>query len=97
MLTQDPLPTAEQRELLGNMLHIAFVELRALCWNGRSAQAADLADAFHNIPHEMNRYGAFSWDRFRTMLEGYQYKWRTQGSPASGVDYVSMLDEIRRS
>jgi len=47
--SSDPLPTARQRELLGDMIHAAFVEVRVLGQAGHAEQAADLADAFHNI------------------------------------------------
>ena len=75
------------------MIHHAFVELRLLGWAGHSEQAADLADAFHNISKEMYGWGSFSWDIFRGMLETYQHKWQ---ATARVRDYVEMLDEIRR-
>jgi hypothetical protein len=61
---------------------------------GHSAQAADLADAFHNISKEMYGWGSFSWDMFRGMLEDCQRKWRGK-TDVFGRDYVTMLDEIR--
>ncbi|MGC4043206.1 MAG: hypothetical protein QM758_05335 [Armatimonas sp.] len=91
MATSDPLPTPAQRELLCDMIHDAFVELRSLGWEGRPEQAADLADAFHNIPKEMHGWGNFSWSMFRSMLENYHLKW---GS--SYRNYVIMLDKIRK-
>ena len=45
-MKRDPLPTPKQREMLCDMIHDAFVELRMLGGGGQSAQAADLADAF---------------------------------------------------
>lgn len=95
VMTSDPLPTSKQREMICDMIHFAFVELRLLGWGGHAAQAADLADAFHNISKEMHGWGLFRWDIFRGMLEDYQLKWRGN-SAVAGRDYVGMLDEIRR-
>ncbi len=77
------------------MIHHAFVELRLLGWDGHAAQAADLADAFHNIAKEMYGWGRFSWETFRGMLETYQCKWRGEDA-LNRMDFVEMLDEIRR-
>ena len=95
-MSNDPLPTPKQREMLCDMIHYAFVELRLLGAGGHGKQAEDLADAFHNIPQEMYREKVFSWDTFREVLEIYQRKWQGK-SPVSGRDYVEMLEEIRRS
>jgi len=35
------------------MMHSAFLEIRALGWASKSEQAAELADAFHNLPTDM--------------------------------------------
>ncbi len=94
-MQSDPLPTPKQREMICDMIHYAFVELRLLGWGDHGKQAADLADAFHNISKEMYGWGGFSWDTFRGMLGDYQGKWRGK-SPVGGRDYVEMLDEIRR-
>ena len=91
-MNDDPLPTEQQRELLCDMIHAAFIELRLLGWAGEAAAAADLADAFHNIPKEMFGWGTFRWDAFRGMLNHYQGKWRNK---LSGRDYVEMLEQIR--
>ena len=93
-MTNDPLPTPKQQELLCDMIHNAFVELRMLGWGGHAEQAADLADAFHNIPKEMYGWGSFNWETFRGMLENYQRKWRGK-TTVTGRNYVEMLDEIR--
>jgi hypothetical protein len=95
-MTNDPLPTPKQREMLCDMIHYAFVELRLLGWGGHSEQAAALADAFHNISKEMYGWGSFRWETFRGMLETYQRQWRGKAT-VSGRDYVEMLDEIRRA
>ncbi len=80
--------------MLCDMIHAAFVELRALGWAGEAKQAEDLADAFHNIPKEMYGWGMFSWDAFRGMLAHYQRKWRGEGRP-TGPDYLRMLDRVQ--
>jgi hypothetical protein len=93
-MNPDPLPSEKQREMLCDMIHAAFIELRLLGWGGHAAAAADLADAFHNIPKEMFGWGCFTWEMFRGMLGDYQTKWR---SILSGRDYVQMLDQIRNA
>jgi hypothetical protein len=95
-MSSDPLPTPKQREMLCDMIHFAFVELRLLGWGGHGEQAADLAEAFHNISKEMYGWGSFSWDLFRRTLDAYQNKWRGK-STVRGRNYVAMLDEIRRA
>ena len=95
-MSSEPLPTEKQRELLCDMIHAAFVEVRLLGWAGEARQAADLADAFHNIPKEMYGWGSFSWEMFRGMLATYQRKWRTP-ERRDGPDYLAMLDQVEAS
>jgi hypothetical protein len=86
------LPNEKQLEALCDMMRHAFVEIRALCWAGHTERAGDLADAFHNLPHEM--YGRGRWDvgTFRQMLQSYQDR---HGAVGTGVyNYVGMLDRI---
>jgi len=92
-MESDPLPTAKQREMLCDMIHCAFVEMRMLGWDGQSEQVADLADAFHNIPKEMYGWGSFNWKYFRRVLERYRSKWEGK---TKGRNYVAMLDEIQK-
>ena len=92
----DPLPTLKQREMLCDMIHHAFLELRLLGACGNGEQVSDLADAFHNIPKEMFGWGNFSWEIFRGMLETYQSKWRSK-TTVTGRNYVEMLDAIRHA
>jgi hypothetical protein len=42
-----------QRKKLGELIHDVLVEIRGLGWNGKGEQAADLADAFHNMLNDM--------------------------------------------
>ena len=91
-MESDPLPTPKQREALCNMVHNALVEIRMLGWGNRSAQVADLADAFHNLPNEIYNPSYFKWEHFRLGLQEHQEKWKGQ---MFGRDYVAMLEEIR--
>jgi hypothetical protein len=82
--------TEAQRQKLCEMLYHAFIELRLLGWSGKAEQAADLADAFHNLPASLWK-DDFSLRFFRDSFLGvYQRKY-----PEGRVrDYVAMLDEI---
>jgi hypothetical protein len=84
------LPTDAQRQKLCEMIHQAFIEIRLLGWDGKAGQAADLADAFHNLPRDMWR-DDFSLQFFRdAFLSVYQKKYPTR----IVRDYVAMVDEI---
>ena len=82
--------TEAQRRKLCEMMHYAFVELRLLGWAGKAEQAADLADAFHNLSNGIWQ-DDFSLQLFRDSFVGvYQRKY-----PERRVrDYVAMVDEI---
>jgi hypothetical protein len=83
-----PLPPNEnQIRLLCQMMHHAFLELRVLGWRGQAEQAADLADAFHNLPVVMFSRD-FNWSWFKQSLEAYQNRYQTH------LDYVAMLENI---
>jgi hypothetical protein len=84
------LLTDAQREKLCELIYWAFVEVRLLGWGGKPDQAADLADAFHNVPRDMWR-NDFSLQFFRdAFLDVYQRKY-----PEGRVrDYVGMVNEI---
>jgi len=86
-------PTDVQLQLLGEMLFKAFIELRALGWQGKAEQAADLADAFHNLPIQMFS-DSFDWDLFsNSYLAAYQEKYPNRDFFYH--DYVAMLDKIK--
>jgi hypothetical protein len=87
------MPTAEQQRLLYEMLHRAFLEIRILGWEGKAFQAADLADAFHNLPLYMISEN-FNWEIFRSYLESYQRKYPR--APISEFDYLALLEKIKR-
>ena len=85
------LPTDAQRRKLCEMLRDAMIELRMLTGNGRSEQAFDLADAFHNLPEGMWQE-SFSLQFFRDcFVAAYHNKY-----PATEqtYNYMSMVDEV---
>src|SRR5688500_7872813 len=67
-------PTEMQIRLLNEMLRVALLEIRGLGWQGKAQQAADLADAFHNLPTLMNT-DEFSLTEFGTYLKTYQRRY----------------------
>ena len=82
--------TDEHRKKLCHLLHHALVEMRMLGWAGKSAQAADLADAFHNLPMDMWRED-FSLEFLRdAFLKDYQQKY----TEAKVFNYVAAIDEM---
>jgi hypothetical protein len=82
-----------QIRLLSKMVHRALVEIRGLENNGDAEQAADLADAFHNLPVFMFS-DDFDWSVARRFLEDYlnKYSLPRAGSP---FDYLTFLDKIQ--
>jgi len=82
--------TERQRQKLCQMLSRAMLEMRLLGWGGKAGQAADLADAFHNLP-AMLWSEDFSLDFFRTFLEGYRQKY----PDGWGAGYLKMLEDVR--
>lgn len=84
------MPTEEERQGLIRMLYYALLEIRLLGPRGMSEQAADLADAFHEMP-ALLWSKEFSFNFFRKFLEGYHER-----DGASTFDYLAMLDEISK-
>ncbi len=81
--------TDAQRQALCRMMHLAFVEIRSLGSTG-TAQAAELADAFHNLPADMWRED-FSLSFIRDcFLISYHNKY----PHGRCFDYVAMVNEI---
>jgi hypothetical protein len=78
------------RKQLCEMMYYAFLELRHLGSTGKSGQAHDLADAFHNLPKGMWTE-EFSLEFFRdAFLSVYQTKY-----PGQRVrDYVGMVNAM---
>jgi hypothetical protein len=85
--------TDSHRKKLCDMIHFAFVEIRLLGSTGKAEQAADLADAFHNLPREMWREN-FSLEYFRdAFLVDYQEKYPDQRIKNYIAVVNRMLDE----
>jgi len=82
--------TDAHRKKLSEMMHWAFVEIRLLGSTGKAEQAADLADAFHNLPKEMWKK-EFSLEYFRdAFLVDYQEKY-----PDDRIrDYIAVVNRI---
>ncbi len=81
-------PSKEQREKLCHLFHLAFVEIRSLAGESDTSQIYALADAFHEIPIEMNPGRCFDLASFCQSLHDYQQRFR------SHFDYVVELDKI---
>lgn len=86
-------PSNEQKQALGKMLHCALLEIRVLGWENKAQQAADLADAFHNLPIFMYS-SEFDWSFFRYFIQSYQTKYPRP--ERSSFDYVTALNEIEK-
>jgi hypothetical protein len=71
------------------MIYRALLEIRILGWLGKGQQAADLADAFHNLP-AMLWSEDFSLGFFRKFLESYHQRY----PEGEGVNYLKVLDRI---
>jgi hypothetical protein len=84
----------KQIRLMGKILHRALIEIRGLGRDGMAEQAADLADALHNLPVYMFSE-SFSWSIFREFLEEYQNKY-PRPKEHSPFDYLSFLDKIEQ-
>jgi len=70
------------------MLFMALLEMRAAGWAGKAQQAADLADAFHNLPIGM-WHDDFSLEFFRKFLESYRQKY------PDAFNYLVALEEVK--
>ena len=85
------LPRAEQRRALARLAYLAFLEMRMLGREGKAAQVADLAEAFHNLPLMM-WHPEFSMRCHRDFLARYHDKHGLR----EGFDYVAGIDKVRR-
>ena len=79
-----------QRDKLCDMMYHAFLEIRILGWAGKAQQAADLADAFHNLPKDMWTENFCLEDYRETFLTVYQEKYPDR----SNRNYVAMINQI---
>jgi hypothetical protein len=87
----DGPPSSRQRELLGEVLHIALIEIRHLAWTGRAQQAGDLADAVHNVSVFMFS-ARWRWDVAAQFLEAYYRK-----HPAEDLHVANLLEALERA
>jgi hypothetical protein len=75
-------------------MYNAFLEIRMLGWDGRAAQAADLADAFHNLPMGLWSDN-FSLSIFRDKyLQHYEEKYSDAVRIKSYVKAVDAIMEV---
>jgi len=86
------LPNDAQRKKLCEMLSCALTEIRGRAGGGQFQRASDLADAFHNLPHEMwCEY--FSTSFFRdAFFKPYYRQWPVEHPH----DYLAMIEEVER-
>lgn len=83
----------KQKNLLYLLLFNALLEIRSLCWEGNAMQAADLADAVHNLP-TVKYSNQFSYGWLRCDLWSYQNKYCQER--IFGEDYLEMLNRIKQ-
>ena len=81
-----------QIRLMSKMLHRVLIEIRGLGRDGKAEQAADLADAFHNLPVYMFS-DDFDWSLFRSFVEEYLTKYSLP-KERWPFDYLTALDSI---
>ena len=86
-------PTKQQCRLFCEMMYQAFIEMRGSGFQGKSEQAAALADAFHNLPITMYRSN-FDWAMSRRYFEFYNSRY-PPGSGTRTADYVAMHDRVQ--
>lgn len=88
-MAEYPLPDYDQRRQLCELMHLAFVALRALHDKDESKQASRLADIFHNLPTEM--YGVGTWDPAALRSDLLEYR---QDYGSGSFNFVALLDDI---
>lgn len=91
MFQDSKMPTEWQRQKLCEMIHKAFLKIRILGWQGESEQAADLADAFHELPTMLYNEN-LSLNHFRQFLESYFRKYPQE--KGTYFDFLHVLDKI---
>jgi hypothetical protein len=83
---------SDERRAVCEVLHRALVEIRLVASQGHAPQAADLADAIHNLPLFMD--AGMDWALVRHSLEAYQRKYPRHGNDAY-FDYVALVEAGR--
>jgi len=86
--------SAGSTHLLGQMLRRALLDIRLLGRRGRARQAADLADAFHNLPTLLVE-GQLDLERFRRTLAAYQTLYHAGAAPS--YDYLAAFDRVMQT
>lgn len=71
------------------LLECGILEIRRLCWAKRHVQAADLADALHNIPSCLLRE-KLDFEHLGNELERYTERYRNEGA----VDYRAKFSAL---
>ena len=66
------MPSDGQRKELCDLMYKAFVTIRFLAWEKNHEAIAGLADAFHNLPHEMYDESSWDWSRVEFYLHEYE-------------------------
>lgn len=84
--------TGKQLQALGGLLQMVFKEIRILGWEGKSEQAADLADAVCQLPLRMFSRD-FAWEHYERSLNDYQQRYPDRNGP----DYLAFLKRIRQN
>lgn len=75
------------------LIRSAFVEIRMLGLKRKGKQAAELADAFRNVPREMWEPD-FALEKFRGRLKGYQRKYPTGKIRSYIFDVEEMIAKL---
>ena len=83
----------EQIAKLMQLIHFAFTDIRMLAWQKKSEQAADLADAFHNLPTEL-RTNTVVLEQFRDMFLKPYFEKHPDGT---AYNYVALVNNILAS
>jgi hypothetical protein len=76
----------KQVKSLGLLLHTALKDIRILCWENKSQQSAELADAICQLPLRMFS-DDFRWEHYKDALSAYQQQYHCPGC----FDYVQFL------
>ena len=70
-----------QLRILNQILSRSFQEIRILAWEGKSKQAGDLADAFHNIQSALIAKDYWTIDLVTKELSYYQTRHQIRAKP----------------
>ena len=83
----------EQIAKLLQMIHFAFTDIRMLAGQGKAEQAADLADAFHNLPDDM-RKDEVALEQFRDLYLKPYFEKHPEGN---AHNYIALVNNILAS